>query len=139
MSGPLSISLSISPSELQALKGRVVTGQATPDDILKLVLEIESLQSQFKTLADTLELYKKLANKINEECYKSNPSQAKISDWSDELRYGLGLPNGTVERMEHLLASVLHHVDVTGALPKEDKLVLNIRRLLYDADLMKRG
>lgn len=138
MNGPPSINLSISPGELQALKGRVITGQATPDDILKLVLEIENLQSQFKIFTDTLETYKKVADKINEECYSHDPVISKIQDWSDELRYNLGSPNAHVDRTQQLLASVLHRVDAAGVVNKDDKIILEIRRLMYDADLIRK-
>lgn len=139
MNGLPSISLSLTPSELEDLKARVVTGQATPKDILALVLEIENVHVQIKVVRDWMESYCSISNKINEECYKHDPSLTKIQDWTDELRYGLGPPRGVnIDRMQALLAQVLHKVDVAGEVKTADKVILDIRRLLYDADLIKR-
>lgn len=139
MNGPPFINLGLSPSELEALKAKIVSGQSSPSDILRLLTEIENLHAQFKAIAAHFELYQAVSDKINTECYTNSPSIMKIQDWSDELKYAIPNRGVDVPRMQTLLASVLHQTDVTGVVNKDDKLVLEIRRFLSDADLIKRN
>jgi len=100
-------------------------------------MEIDNLHSQFRGIISHFELFQTISDKINEECYKRDPSIMKIQDWSDELKYGIPNRGIDVVRMQTLLALVLHQVDVTGMINKDEKLVLDIRRFLADADLIK--
>lgn len=142
MSGYPVIDSRLKMNSLKAFRERLASDIFTMEDLLSLVNEAEealAMVSDLKCENTKLEQIGSVLSHLAWEGFADTIDVERLRNITDIFRYdNLSLSSYTdITRMQNLLARFVHKIDENGSITKEDELILDTRRYLRDARLIK--